>query len=207
MTERGATASLPQPDPLPADLPRPIDDGSTRHVPGRAVPALTLPATDGTDVTLDRVTAGRWVLFIYPSTHAPGAALPPGWNEIPGARGCSAEACGFRDNLAALREAGAERVLALSADPTDYQQSLVQRFHLPYPLLSDPNLALAAALRLPTFEADGRTLYKRLTMVVDGSTITHVFYPIFPPDRHATEVVAWLRTHPRVTPGLDASGA
>lgn len=187
---------LPQPDPLPDDLPVPMDDGAARHLPGKMLPALSFRATDGTAVRLDKISTGRWVLFIYPSTGKPGASIPPGWNEIPGARGCSQEACSFRDNLDALREQGIERVLALSSDRVEYQDALVRRFHLPYPMLSDPTLSLARELRLPTFEAKGTTLYKRLTMIVRGRTIEHVFYPIFPPSTHATDVLDWLRAHP-----------
>ncbi len=191
---------LPAPAPLPENLPAPQDDGAAGHLPGRTLPELTFPATDGTDITLDTVSTGRWVLFVYPLTGDPGVDMPRGWDQIPGARGCSQEACGFRDNLAALREYDAEHVLALSSDDARYQQDLVARLQLPYPMLSDPQLRLAAALDLPTFQANGRTLYKRLTLVVDGLTIEHVFYPIFPPDTHAGEVLDWLRTHPRSDP-------
>ena len=191
---------LPEPDPLPDDLPRPVDDGAARHLPGRVMPALTLAATDGSLSRLDRITDGRWVLFIYPSTGKPGESIPPDWNDIPGARGCSQEACGFRDNLSALERHGVEHILALSADPADYQQALIRRFHLPYLMLSDPQLSLAAALRLPTFHAIGKTLFKRLTMVVRADVIEHAFYPIFPAGTHAAEVVDWLSANrPRPT--------
>jgi len=188
--------ALPQPAPLPDDLPVPADDGAARHLVGRTLPQLALQATDGDLVRLDSVAAGRWVLFIYPSTGKPGADIPPGWNEIPGARGCSQEACSFRDNLAALKAEGAVRVLALSTDRSDYQEDLVRRLHLPYPALSDPRRSLGRALDLPTFEANGTTLYKRLTMIVRGDMIEHVFYPIFPPNAHASEVLDWLRRNP-----------
>ena len=187
---------LPQPDPLPDNLPRPTDDGGARHLPGQVLPPITLPATSGSLVRLDRVADGRWVLFIYPSTGKPGEPIPIGWNEIPGARGCSHEACGFRDNIAAFERLGIEAVLALSSDRTEYQQAVVRRFHLPYLMLSDPALSLAAALKLPTFQALGKTLYKRLTMILRDRTIEHVFYPIFPPDTHAAEVLDWLTANP-----------
>ncbi len=187
---------LLQPNPLPENLPRPTDDGAARHLPGQTLPALTLPTTAGSLLRLDRVADGRWVLFIYPSTGKPGDDIPAGWNEIPGARGCSNEACSFRDHLVALERLGIEHVLALSSDPTQYQQALVRRFHLPYLMLSDPTLSLAAALALPTFQALGKTLYKRITLVIRGSTIERGFYPIFPPDTHATEVVDWLMAKP-----------
>jgi peroxiredoxin/DNA-binding transcriptional MerR regulator len=173
---------LPQPDPLPDQLPAPVDDGAARHLPGRRLPPIELRATDDTLLRLDRVARGRWVLFMYPLTGRPGIDMPKGWDEIPGARGCSQEVCGFRDNLDALQAQGIQRVLALSSDGTQYQQDLARRFHLPYQLLSDPSRLLAQALDLPTFDAAGLTLYKRLTMIIRGSTIEHVFYPIFPPD-------------------------
>ena len=139
------------------------------------------------------------MLFLYPLTGEPGVDMPRGWDQIPGARGCSQEACSFRDNLAALQEHGAQQVLALSSDDAQYQQDLVRRLHLPYPMLSDPELSLAGALDLPLFKANGWSLYRRLTLVVDGATIEHVFYPVFPPGSHADEVLDWLRANP-VTP-------
>ena len=188
--------ALPQPNPLPDNLPRPTDDGAARHLPGQMLPALTLPTTAGSLQRLDRIADGRWVLFIYPSTGKPGDDIPAGWNDIPGARGCSNEACSFRDNLGALEHLGIEHVRALSSDPIEYQQALVRRFHLPYLMLSDSELSLAAALKVPTFQAHSKILYKRLTMVIRGSTIEHCFYPIFPPDSHAAEVVDWLTANP-----------
>ncbi|MCY9787602.1 redoxin family protein [Nocardiopsis sp. EMB25] len=186
---------LPKADPLPADLPAPVDDGAADHLPGRTLPAMSFTSTDGSDLLLDEVSADRWVLFLYPLTGDPAADVPEGWNEIPGARGCSQEACGFRDNLDVLRAQGVERVIALSSDRADYQQALVDRLHLPYPMLSDPRLTLADQLGLPTFEANGQTLYRRLTLLLRGATIEHVFYPVFPPDTHADEVARWCRGH------------
>jgi peroxiredoxin len=138
------------------------------------------------------VASGRWILFIYPLTGQPGADIPEGWDAIPGARGCSQEACGFRDNMSGLRAGGIEQVVALSSDRHEYQTALVNKFHLPYAMLSDENHELAAALNLPLFEGDGKTLYRRITLVADGTRIEHVFYPIFPPNTHAEEVVQWL---------------
>lgn len=187
---------VPRPDDLPEGLPVPVDDGAARQLPGRVLPGLAFRATDGTEVHLDRVSAGRWLLFIYPSTGKPGAEMPRGWDAIPGARGCRHEACSFRDNLVALKARGVEQILALSTDPTEYQEELVRRLHLPYPMLSDPTLSLGGALDLPSFEANHMTLYKRLTMIVRGDTIEHVFYPIFPPNAHASEVLEWLAANP-----------
>jgi len=126
--------------------------------------------------------------------------MPPGWDQIPGARGCSQEACSFRDHLAALQAQGVQRVLALSTDRVEHQQDLVRRLHLPYPMLSDPGLSLGRALDLPAFQAHGMTLYKRLTLIVDGDRIEHAFYPIFPPGGHADEVLLWLRANPAPAP-------
>ena len=179
---------------LPAGLPVPVDDGAADHLRGRTLPALRLPATTGGEVELGALR-GRTVLYIYPRTGVPGEPLPTGWDSIPGARGCTPEACSFRDHHAELRAAGAE-VLGLSAQPPAEQAEAAGRLHLPFPLLSDPELRLGAALDLPTFGVDGMTLYRRLTLVVDDGVIDHVFYPVFPPDGHADEVLEWLRSHP-----------
>jgi peroxiredoxin len=180
---------------LPSDLPAPEDDGAGDHLAGLAMPPITLRGTGGSRIALDDLGAGRTVLYVYPLSGRPGVALPEGWDAIPGARGCTPEACGFRDHHAELRAAGATAVFGLSSQTTDYQAELVERLHLPLEILSDPELELADALRLPTFSADGRRLYKRLTLVVTDGRIEHAFYPIFPPDRHAAEVLRWLRDH------------
>ena len=182
---------------LPDDLPEPIDDGAADHLPGTPMPALTLPATDGTQVRLDEPRPGRTVLYLYPMTGEPGTPLPDGWNEIPGARGCTPESCGFRDHHAELAQAGAPTVFGLSSQSTEYQAELAQRLALPFPILSDESLALAQLLTLPTFETAGMRLYRRLTMIISDATIEHVFYPVFPPDRHAAEVLDWLLAHAR----------
>jgi peroxiredoxin len=182
---------------LPSDLPAPEDDGAADHLVGLAMPQVTLSGTAGSRVALDALGPGRTVLYIYPLTGRPGVDLPDGWDAIPGARGCTPEACGFRDHHAELRDAGAAAVFGLSAQSTGYQAELVERLDLPFEILSDPALELADALRLPTFTADGNRLYKRLTLVVAGGRIEHAFYPIFPPDEHAAEVLGWLREHPR----------
>jgi peroxiredoxin len=176
---------------LPDDLPVPEDDGAADHLLDAAVPPMALPATTGETIDLAALT-GRTVLFCYPRTGRPDEELPPGWNAIPGARGCTPEACGFRDAHAQFAELGV-RVLALSTQPGDYQREMAERLHLPFPVLSDEELELTRALRLPTFETSGMTLLKRLTLVIDDGRIEHVFYPVFPPDSHAAEVVTWLR--------------
>ena len=152
---------------------------------------MELPATTGETIDLAEL-AGRTVLFCYPRTGRPDEELPPGWNAIPGARGCTPEACGFRDAHAQFAELGA-RVIALSTQSADYQREMAERLHLPFPVLSDEALELTRALRLPTFETSGMTLLRRITLVIDDGRIEHVFYPVFPPDSHAGEVLSWLR--------------
>lgn len=173
-------------------IPAPQDDGGARHLAGLAVPDLTLAATDGTQVSLARLP-GRVVVFAYPRTGVPGQTSPvPDWDTIPGARGCTPQTCAFRDLHQDLVAAGATRVLGLSTQDTAYQREAAERLHLPFPLLSDANLALAQALRLPTMEVAGMRLIKRLALVIDDASIVQVFYPVFPPDRNAGEVLAWL---------------
>jgi peroxiredoxin len=178
---------------FPADLPVPEDDGAAEHLPGAAMPYLALPSTVGQDVTLDQLAPVRTVLYIYPMTGQPGVDLPEGWDAIPGARGCTPESCGFRDHHADLQAAGAAAVFGLSSQSTEYQAELAERLGLPFAVLSDPGLELAHALDLPTFAAGGPRLYKRLTLIVAGGRVEHAFYPIFPPDQHAAEVLDWLR--------------
>lgn len=181
---------------LPQDLPAPVDDGAADHLPGMALPALRLAGTNGDTVALDDLGPGRSVFYLYPMTGRPGVELPEGWDDIPGARGCTPEACAFRDLHAELRAAGAERVYGLSGQDTDYQREVVERLHLPFAMLADPELALADALGLPTFAVAGTRLFTRLTLVVTGGRIEHVFYPVFPTDTHAAQVVAWLDANP-----------
>ena len=181
---------------LPPNLPAPADDGAADHLPGVAMPALALPATDATSVRLDQLGAGRTVVYCYPLTGRADVSLPEGWDAIPGARGCTNEACDFRDHHADLLAAGAARVYGLSSQTSDYQSELVERLRLPFPMLADPARELAAALGLPTFTAGGMTLYRRHTLVVRDQTIEHVFYPVFPPDQHAQQVLTWLTAHP-----------
>jgi peroxiredoxin len=181
---------------LPDDLPVPEDDGAADHLPGLAIPVLDLPATTGGRVSLADLGWARSVLYVYPMTGRPCVALPEDWDSIPGARGCTTEACAFRDHHSDLAAVGVD-VFGLSSQSPDDQAEAAERLHLPFPLLSDENLALAQPpLRLPTFKAGGRTCYRRLTMIVAHGRIAHVFYPVFPPDGHAEQVLAWLRAHP-----------
>ncbi len=177
---------------LPPDIPVPRDDGTARHLAGMKLPDLALPSTRGGAVNLARLP-GRTVLYIYPRTGVPGVDLPPGWNDIPGARGCTPQSCGFRDHFAELKALGVSHLFGSSTQDTAYQREAAERLHLPFPLLSDAKLAFARALNLPMFSVAGMTLLKRMALVIDDGTIAKVFYPVFPPDQNAAEVAAWLR--------------
>ena len=174
---------------------RPTDDGAAGHLVGCPCPDVALRSTDSRLVRLAESAALRTVVYCYPRTGQPGAApLSEDWDLIPGARGCTPEACSFRDHHEELSSLGVE-VFGVSTQDTAYQREAAERLHLPFPLLSDEDLELARALRLPTFEVAGHTLLKRLTFVIREDRVEHVWYPVFPPDRHAAEVVSWLRTH------------
>ena len=177
---------------LPADLAVPQDDGAARHLMGMRLPDLALPATSGPAVNLSKLK-GRAVIYIYPRTGVPGVDAPAGWDDIPGARGCTPQSCGFRDHFAELKALGVAGVFGLSTQNTDYQREAAQRLHLPFPILSDAALKFARALNLPTFSVSGMTLLKRMALVIDNGAITKAFYPVFPPDKNAEEVIAWLR--------------
>lgn len=169
----------------------PQDDGAADHLPGLELPAIELPGTDGSVVDLSRLT-GRWVIYVYPMIGKPGVALPEGWDEIPGARGCTPQSCSFRDHYAELAALDTD-VLGLSAQESSDQREARERLALPFQLLSDSGLRLKHALRLPVFDAEGMELYKRLTMISKDGRIEKVFYPVYPPDRNADDVLAWLR--------------
>lgn len=184
------------PNRLPEDLPVPVDDGAADHLTGARVASVTLAATDGTSVDLATLQ-GRTVVYLYPRTGVPGVPNPTGWDAIPGARGCTPQSCGFRDHHAELRQLGVRHLFGLSTQDTAYQREAAQRLHLPFALLSDEHLVLTKAMRLPTFAADGMTLMRRMALVIDDGVIGKVFYPVFPPDRNAGDVIAWLKAHPR----------
>jgi peroxiredoxin len=176
---------------LPEGLPVPEDDGAADHLPGTEVPAVTLESSRGpVDVSAFSV------VYVYPRTGKPGVPSLPGWDEFPGARGCTPQSCAFRDHTAELAELGAT-VAGLSAQSLDDQIEFAERNHMPYPVIADPALRLRGALRLPTFEIAGHTLYKRLAWIARSGRIEHVLYPVFPPDRNAADVLDWLRAHPR----------
>lgn len=176
---------------LPKDLPRPTDDGAAAHLRGMALPRVVLAATDGAGVDLSRLP-GRVVIYVYPMTGRPGVPLPDGWDGIPGARGCTPQSCAFRDHYAELKSLHTA-VFGLSTQDTDYQKEARDRLHLPFELLSDSERRLKQLLRLPTFAVAGMELYKRITLVADNGRIAKVFYPVFPPDQNANDVLAWLR--------------
>jgi peroxiredoxin len=175
---------------LPPNLPVPEDDGAAVHLRGAMLPQLTLESTHGPQ-SLRALSMGLLVLYVYPRAGRPGVPTLPGWDDIPGARGCTPQSLGFREAYPRFRELGAE-VAGLSAQTLDDQREFSERNTIPYPILADPDLRLGAALRLPTFDVEGVTLYKRLSLVVEACAIAKVFYPVFPPDENAGAVLGWL---------------
>jgi peroxiredoxin len=180
---------------LPEGLPVPADDGAADHLPGLELPDLTLPSSRG-PVSLAELARERLVLYVYPRTGKPGQPMLPGWDDIPGARGCTPQSCGFRDHAAELAAFGA-RVAGLSAQSLADQIEFAERNRMPFPIVSDEGLELARALGLPTFDVEGLTLHKRLALVAEHRRIVKVFYPVFPPDRNAGDVLEWLRASTR----------
>jgi peroxiredoxin len=178
-------------------IPAPADDGAAAHLKGAAVPHAPLKATDAAMVDLAALK-GRVVVFAFPRTGESGKpALVDDWDMIPGARGCTPQTCSFRDLFKDLRAAGANHVFGLSTQDHAYQREMAERLHLPFTVLSDEKLALTRALNLPTMDVAGLTLIKRLALIIDDGSITHVFYPVFPPDRNGGDVLAWLKDNPR----------
>lgn len=192
MTESDSGSLPHDPTILPDDLPEPQDDGAARHLEGLRLPDVVLAATNGAAIDLSKLR-GRNVIYVYPRTGRPGQELPTGWNAIPGARGCTPQSCGFRDHFAEIRALGVQQLFGLSTQDTAYQRELVDRLHLPFPLLSDASLLMTQALRLPVFQVDGMTLIRRMAWVIDDGVFTKVFYPVFPPDRSAAQVIGWLQ--------------
>ncbi|WP_460450190.1 peroxiredoxin [Alsobacter sp. SYSU BS001988] len=190
-----AAAQTPSHDALPADLPVPVNDGATDHLRAMQLPQIPLPSTSGGAVSLGGLN-GLTVVYAYPRTGEPGKPSPDGWDAIPGARGCTPQSCSFRDHFAELRGLGVDHVFGLSTQTTDYQSEMAERLHLPFAILSDHAFALTDAIRLPTFEAGGMRLLKRFTLMIDNGRVAHVFYPVFPPDRSAQDVVDWLKARP-----------
>jgi peroxiredoxin len=180
------------PNVLPQGIPAPQDDGAARHLTGMTLADLALPATSGAPVNLSKLK-GRTVVYIYPRTGVPGIDAPPGWDDIPGARGCTPQSCGFRDHFAELKRLGVAQLHGLSTQDTAYQAEAATRLHLPFAILSDAKLALTKAMGLPTFVTSGMTLLKRMALVIDDGVVAKVFYPVFPPDKNAADVIAWLK--------------
>lgn len=177
---------------LPENLPVPVDDGAADHLAGAAVPSVRLVSSLGGEADLAELAAGLVVVYVYPRTGVPGEPLSDGWDAIPGARGCTPQSCAFRDHVGELAAVGAD-LIGISVQTPVEQAEFAEREHIPHPLLSDTGLALAGAMRLPTFEAGGMRLYRRLTFVAERGRVVKVFYPVFPPDRNAVEVLGWLR--------------
>jgi peroxiredoxin len=178
---------------LPTDLPIPQDDGSTNHLKGLKLPNFSLNATNGKAINLADIK-GKLVVYCYPMTGQPNVALPEGWDQIPGARGCTPQSCSFRDHYQELQELGAE-VLALSVQSTEYQKEMVDRLHLPFQVVSDVNYQFQKALNLPTFVAAGMKLLKRVTLIANNGVIEAVHYPIFPSDSDPSWVIDYLKSH------------
>lgn len=174
-----------------ATLPAPVDEGAADHLVGLRLPSIELTSTDGRLLDLSAL-CGLTVIYAYPMTGRPDAKLPEGWDTLPGARGCTPQACAFRDHFSEISAMGVSHLFGISTQDTDYQREAVERLHLPYQLLSDASLTLSTALRLPTFVVNGVTLLKRLTLIVADAQISHVFYPVFPPDRSIIDVLEWL---------------
>ena len=181
---------------VPAWVPVPVDDGAADHLVGRHLPPVTLPATAGPSVRLDALGPGWTVLYCYPRTGRPESDPPPGWDAVPSARGCTPQACSYRDHHAEL-QALAAQLYGVSTQTTEYQQEMATRLHLPYPVLSDADFRLTEALALPTFHIHGMRLIRRLTLLIRANRIEHCFYPVFPPDADADRVVQWLRARSR----------
>ncbi|MEP0944581.1 MAG: peroxiredoxin [Rhizobiaceae bacterium] len=175
-------------------IPAPKNDQAADHLHGTQLPNITLASTSGASIDLGTLS-GTMVLFIYPMTGRPDVALPDDWDMIPGARGCTPQACSFRDLYCELKAAGADHVFGLSAQMTDYQQEAAERLHLPFPLLSDAAATLRGSLNLPSMEVEGMVLLKRMTLICRAGEIIKVFYPVFPPDRSAEDVLNWLQAN------------
>lgn len=179
---------------LPTDLPIPQDDGAANHLLGMRIPDLSLRATAGKQINVGAIKS-RLVIYCYPMTGQPNVALPDGWDQIPGARGCTPQSCAFRDHHQELQTLGAE-VIGLSVQSTEYQQEMAERLHLPFPVLSDADYQFQKALQLPSFVAAGMTLLKRITIIANHGVIEAVHYPIFPSDSDPAWVISYLENKP-----------
>lgn len=179
---------------LPDNLPVPLDDGAADHLRGLMLPKVSLQSTQGKDIAIGGIW-GRVVIYCYPMTGQPGVALPDGWDEIPGARGCTPQNCAFRDHYQELQALGAE-VIGLSVQSTEYQREMAESLHLPFPVVSDINYQFQKALNLPTFVTAGMTLLKRVTLIANAGVIEAVHYPIFPSNSDPEWVINYLKNNP-----------
>lgn len=182
------------PTELPSNLPRPENDGACDHLQGRSFPNVALPATSGSLIDVSDIDTTWTVVYVYPRTGVPGVEMPPGWDAIPGARGCTPQACSYRDDYDEFVALDAS-VFGLSTQATEAQREFAEREHIPFPFLSDHDRDFGSALELPTFNVDCEDLYKRVTLIARGGQIEHVRYPVFPPNDDAVETLGWLRSH------------
>jgi peroxiredoxin len=180
---------------LPDGLPVPKDDGAAQYLLGASMPSLQLASSAGERLDLGELARQTMILYVYPRTGVPGQPLPAGWDQIPGARGCTPQSCAFRDSVAQIAELDGA-IFGLSSQDLAEQQEFAAREHIPYPLINDSSFSLAGELGLPTFEADGERYYRRLTLIARSARIVKVFYPVFPPQQNAADVIAWLNLHP-----------
>jgi peroxiredoxin len=176
---------------LPKDLPTPLDDGACNHLIGEYLPSISLSGTQGGYIDLSAIS-GYVVIYCYPMTGKPGVPLPDGWDAIPGARGCTPQSCAFRDHYQELKNLGSQ-VFGISTQSTEDQIEAKMRLHLPFELLSDRDLSFAYKLKLPTFETNTKYLIKRVSLIVKDGKIVKFFYPVFPPDRNADDVINWFK--------------
>ena len=173
-------------------IPAPQLDTSLEHLDNFIIPEIKLSSTSGDEIDLSKLI-GLTIIYVYPMTGQPNVALPEGWDEIPGARGCTPQSCSFRDNFSELKKLNIKNIFGLSSQTTKYQKEMSERLHLPYPILSDENLVFANALKLPTFKVDNMSLIKRITLIINNNKIIKYFYPVFPPDQNVNDVIFWLR--------------
>jgi peroxiredoxin len=173
-------------------IPAPELDVSLEHLNNFIIPEIKLLSTSGDEIDLSKLN-GLSIIYVYPMTGQPNIALPKGWDEIPGARGCTPQSCSFRDNFSELKKLNIENIFGLSSQTTKYQKEMSERLHLPYPILSDEKLLFANALKLPTFKVDNMNLIKRITLITNNNKIIKYFYPVFPPDQNVNDVIFWLK--------------
>ncbi len=173
-------------------IPAPKLDASLEHLNNFIIPEIKLSSTSGDEIDLSKLI-GLTIIYVYPMTGQPNVALPEGWDEIPGARGCTPQSCSFRDNFSELKKLNIKNIFGLSSQTTKYQKEMSERLHLPYPILSDEKLVFANALKLPTFKVDNMSLIKRITLIINNNKIIKYFYPVFPPDQNVNDVIFWLR--------------